>query len=368
MTDVTLQFVLDKAAEAGKEVDKNSVAFTLGFLAGQKMASSKASPTTAEALFQGTKQGYGAMGLTAFYGPPQTNEQGIAVMRAAYDQGVRMFDTAQIYQQFGKPVPGTYVFNEELVGAFAKTVGRENVTLATKFYPGTEYSKEKLFQATDQSLARLGVDCIDLYYCHRMYPEEVVTIEAFMADMKELVVAGKVKHVGLSEASAATIRRAHAVHPVAVIQQEWSLFARDLEEEIVPTCQELGISIVAYSPIARGMLSGALTDPPKDWRASIPYLTEENIEANKVLVAKIKDMAAAKHATAAQICLAWVIHKGGIPIPGTTKVSHVQSNWGACDVVLTPSDMAALEELGNTVKGLRGDESYMKSTFHGQKK
>lgn len=319
-------------------------------------------------------QGFGCMGLTAFYGPAVPTAHGVAVMMEAYKQGVRHFDTAQIYQQFGAVVEGTFKFNEDLVGAFLRTVGREHVTVATKFFPRGgprqgvpyAYSRELLFAETDASLARLGVDTIDVYYLHRMYPEETVSIEVFMADMKALVDAGKIKHVGLSEASAATIRRAHAVHPLACIQQEWSLFARDLEEELVPTCKELGIQIVAYSPIARGLLGGALTEPPKDWRSTIPYLSENNIAANRALVETIEGMAKAKGATVAQVCLAWVMAKGGVPIPGTTSLAHAASNWGATEVRMTEEDMATVEKLGAQVKGLRGDEGYMAGSFHGQ--
>ena len=182
------------------------------------------------------------------------SEHGVAVMTSAYNNGCRMFDTAQIYQQFGEQVPDTFRFNEELVGAFASTIGRENITIATKFFPRREgfrsgpyqYSYELLEKETDASLARLGIDCIDLYYLHRMYPDEVCPVEQIAADMKKLVEAGKIKGYGLSEACAGQIRRAHAVHPISAIQQEWSLFARDLEEEIVPTAKELNIPIVAY--------------------------------------------------------------------------------------------------------------------------
>mmetsp|Transcript_36578 Transcript_36578/g.76765 ORF Transcript_36578/g.76765 Transcript_36578/m.76765 type:complete len:332 (+) Transcript_36578:98-1093(+) len=323
------------------------------------------------------RMGYGCMGLTAFYGPAVTNDHGVAVMQAAHNAGCLMFDTAEIYQQFGEQVPGTYRFNEELVGAFIKSINnRDSVVIATKFMPKREnffsgpymYSFEMLEKACDDSLARLGVDTIDIYYYHRMYPEDVVSIETLAADMKKLVEKGKIKGYGLSEAAPETIRRAHAVHPVTAIQQEWSLFARDLEEEIVPLCKELGIAIVAYSPIARGMLSGALTEPPKDWRKDIPYLSKENMAANKKLIVAIEAIANEKACTSAQICLAWVMKKGGIPIPGTTKKERAVENFAAKDVDLTEEDMDKLEALGSQVKGLRGDEGYMKSTFHSQQK
>lgn len=322
--------------------------------------------------------GYGCMGLTAFYGPPVSNDHGVAVMQASHDAGCLMFDTAEIYQQFGDQVPGTYRFSEELVGAFIKTIKeRDSVVIATKFMPKQEgflsgpyvpYSFEMLEKACDDSLARLGIDTIDIYYLHRMYPEDVVSIETFAADMKKLVKKGKIKGYGLSEAAPETIRRAHAVYPITAIQQEWSLFARDLEEEIVPTCKELDIAIVAYSPIARGMLSGALTETPKDWRKDIPYLTEENMAANKELVDAIEGVANKKGCTSAQVCLAWVMKKGGVPIPGTTKKERAVGNFAAKDVELTEEDMEKLDALGSQVKGLRGDESYMGATFHSQLK
>jgi aryl-alcohol dehydrogenase-like predicted oxidoreductase len=318
-------------------------------------------------------QGFGAMGLTAFYGPAVQNDHGIQVMKSAFDAGCRMFDTAQIYQQFIPEIPeNTCRTNEELVGMFAKEIGRENITIATKFFPRREgfrsgpyqYSWELLLKETEASLTKLGIDCIDLYYLHRMYPENVVTPEAFAADMKRLVELGKIKGYGLSEASSEQIRRAHSVHPLTAVQQEWSLFARDLEADIVPTCKELGINIVAYSPIARGMLGGALTEQPKDWRATIPYLSAENIEANRALVAKIEEIAKSKNTTPAQISLAWVIKKGGIPIPGTTKIERAKTNHESTLLELSNDEMSILEAATEGVKGLRGDEGYMSSTFH----
>ena len=307
-------------------------------------------------LLCGHRQGFGAMGLTAFYGAACSNAHGVAVMTSAHAAGCRLFDTAQIYQQFTPEIPAeTCRYNEELVGRFLRTLSknqRDDIIVATKFYPRRErfragafvYSFELLLKETDASLARLGVDCIDLYYLHRMYPEDVVDMETLAKDMAKLQALGKIRGYGLSEASAEQIRRAHAAFPMSAVQQEWSLFARDLEEEVVPTCQELGIAIVAYSPIARGMLGGALTSPPRDWRSTIPYLTEANIEANRRLVQQAENIAANKGISVAQLCLAWVIAKGGIPIPGTTKVERAASNHtGATGVVLKDQEMAALE-------------------------
>lgn len=329
---------------------------------------------TGDAALEVSVSGFGCMGLTAFYGPAVSNEHAVAVLSKAYELGVRHFDTAQIYQQFGEVVPGTFKYNEEAVGAFIKTVPRDSVTVATKFFTRRDaagnfiYSREMLMEETENSLKRLGVDYIDLYYLHRMYPESVVPIETFMEHMKELVASGKVRCIGLSEATAETIRRAHAVHPLTCIQQEWSLFARDLEEELVPCCRELGIGIVAYSPVARGMLAGMVRTKemtPQDWRKSVPYMTEANVEANIRLVDQIEVLAKKNSATLAQLCLAWVIAKGAVPIPGTTKLAHLESNVAACRLRLDAEDVEALEKLGAQVQGLRGDEAYMKNTFHG---
>jgi len=185
--------------------------------------------------------------------------------------------------------------------------------------------------------------------------------------MNELIANGKVKCVGLSEASADTIRRAHSVCPLTAIQQEWSLFARDLEEEIVPTCNALGIGIVSYSPVARGMLAGMVKskeDVPKDFRASVPYLSSDNVESNIDLIAEIHEMAERKNCSLSQLCIAWVMAQGACPIPGTTKVSHVEENTGANKVKLSDKDIQTLGEYGKRVKGARGNEQYMKMTFH----
>ena len=184
-----------------------------------------------------------------------------------------------------------------------------------------------------------------------------------MGAMKELVEAGKIKCVGLSEASAETIRRANAVHPVTCVQQERSLFARDLEQTIVPTCKELGVGIVAYSPVARGILASAHDATPEDWRASIPYLSADNLADNLSLVEKVKAMAAAKGATEAQLCLAWLTAQGAVPIPGTTKQAHAEENMKAAAIALSEEEAKTLADLGAQVKGERGSESYMQMSF-----
>lgn len=263
-----------------------------------------------------SKMGMGCMSLTAFYGSALPDEEALEVLKGAYRLGVRHFDTAQAY--CAKDSSGQMKYNEELLGKFLKLeeVDASQVTVATKYYPRSDadgkpmWTKELFFQETEKSLQRLGVDCIDLYYFHRIHPKEVVTLEETMEAMKELVDQGKVKRVGLSEASPEAIRRCHKIVPITAIQQEWSLFAYDLEEEIVPLCKELGIGIVSYSPVARGFLTGVLKsseDVKSDWRATIPYLQEENIQENRKLLEKIQDIANKKGCTLSQLCIAWVM-------------------------------------------------------------
>lgn len=313
--------------------------------------------------------GFGCMGLTAFYGEATPEEKAIEVLRGAFDLGVRHFDTAQVYAR--KDKDGTMHYNEELIGKFLATLSedeRKEVSVATKFYPASkDWDEEKFREATLKSKERLGVDSIDLYYFHRVFPKEVATVDVWMGAAKKLVEEGVIKRIGLSEAGPKTIREAHAIHPITCIQQEWSLFARDLEAEVVPTCKELGIGIVAYSPIGRGFLAGAFkskAESPKDWRKDIPYLQEENIDKNLQVLEEMKAMAEEKNCTVGQLCLAWVMAKGAVPIPGTTKLGHVEDNMGALLVTLSEEEVQKLGELGNKVSGARANEDYMSRTFH----
>lgn len=315
-----------------------------------------------------SKLSYGCMGLTAFYGETVIPEnKAIEILKTAYDLGVRHFDTAWVYQR--KEKSGKVHYNEEIVGKFLKTLSeeeRKEVTVATKFYPGQKFDEEWFVEATKQSLERLGVDALDLYYFHRIYPESVCKVEVWMGAAVKLIEQGLIKRIGLSEASPEVIRKANAIHPITAIQQEWSLFARDLEEKVVPTCKELGIGIISYSPIGRGFLAGSFTkkeERPKDWRAGVPYLSEENIESNLQILEDLKAMAEKKKCTTGQLCLAWVMAKGGIPIPGTTKLHHLEDNMGALNVELNKAEIEHLDELGSKVVGARGNESYMKSAF-----
>ena len=292
--------------------------------------------------------GLGCMGMSEFYGTPD-EQGGLATIQRALDLGVTFLDTADMYGPF---------INEQLVGKAIKG-RRDEVQLATKFGNvrgengerlGIDGSPDYVRQACDASLQRLGVDHIDLYYQHRV--DQTVPIEETVGAMKELVEAGKVTHLGLSEASAATIRKAHAVHPITALQTEYSLFTRDLEDEILGVIRELGIGLVPYSPLGRGLLTGAITKDSAlgegDSRTSpyFPRFQGDALDANLALVAKIREIAESKGATPGQLALAWVLAQGDdvAPIPGTKRVKYLEENVGAADVTLTPEDLTALEQ------------------------
>ena len=296
--------------------------------------------------------GLGCMGMSEFYGAPDEAD-GIATIRRALDLGVTFLDTADMYGPFT---------NEQLVGK-AIADRREEVQLATKFGNerrpdgtrlGINGRPEYVRAACDASLERLGVDHIDLYYQHRV--DKSVPIEETVGAMAELVEAGKVLHLGLSEASAATIRRAHAVHPITALQSEYSLFTRDLEDEILPVLLELGIGLVAYSPLGRGLLTGritseeSLTEGDSRRTAYFPRFQGDALEANLRLVEAVREIAATKGATPGQVALAWVLAQGprhglGLaPIPGTKRVKYLEENVASLDVILDADDLAALEQ------------------------
>ena len=289
--------------------------------------------------------GLGCMGMSEFYGTAD-EQAALATIDRALELGVTFFDTADMYGPFT---------NERLVGR-ALAGRRDEVVLATKFGNVRGEGGERLGirgdaayvrAACDASLERLGVDHIDLYYQHRVDP--ATPIEETVGAMKELVEAGKVRHIGLSEASAGTIRRAHAVHPVTALQSEWSLWTRDVEDDVLPTVRELGIGFVAYSPLGRGFLSGRVRSTSDladdDFRRSHPRFRGENFRRNLDLVAKVDELAAAKAITPGQLALAWVLARGGdvVPIPGTTRVAHLEENVRALEVELTEEDLAELE-------------------------
>ena len=294
--------------------------------------------------------GLGCMGMSEFYGTPD-EQSGIDTIHRALDLGVTFLDTADMYGPFT---------NEQLVGRAIKD-RRDEVQLATKFgnernadgsWVGINGSPDYVRRACDASLGRLGVDHIDLYYQHRV--DRTVPIEETVGAMKELVEAGKVRHLGLSEASADTIRRAHATHPITALQSEYSLFTRDVEDEVVPALRELGIGLVPYSPLGRGMLTGAVTRESlesDDSRATgrFPRFSGDALDANLALVDKVRELAADKGCTPGQFALAWVLAQGddrlGVaPIPGTKRVRYLEENVGALDVELTADDLAALEQ------------------------
>lgn len=290
--------------------------------------------------------GLGCMGMSEFYGSAD-EQQGIDTIHRALDLGVTFLDTADMYGPFT---------NERLVGK-AIAGRRDEVQLATKFGNerrpdgtrlGINGRPEYVRAACDASLERLGVDHIDLYYQHRV--DKTVPIEETVGAMAELVEAGKVRHLGLSEASATNIRKAHGTHPITALQTEYSLFTRDLEDEILPVLRELGIGLVPYSPLGRGILTGAIrpgTLAPDDSRNSnyFPRLNGEGLEANLVLVDKVRRIAEDKDCTPGQLALAWVLAQGDdvVPIPGTKRVAYLEENVGAADVHLTSDDLAALD-------------------------
>ncbi|XP_044478016.1 probable aldo-keto reductase 3 isoform X1 [Mangifera indica] len=302
-------------------------------------------------------QGLGCMGMTASYGPSKPEPEMIALIHHAINSGITFFDTSDVYG------PHT---NEILLGKALKEGMRERVELATKF--GINFADGKIEihgdpayvrAACEASLKRLDVDCIDLYYQHRI--DSKVPIEVTIGELKKLVEEGKIKYIGLSEASASTIRRAHAVHPITAVQLEWSLWSRDVEEEIVPTCRELGIGIVAYSPLGRGFFSSGaklLENISKDdFRRHLPRFQPENLDHNKKLFDCVNEMAAKKGCTTSQLALAWVHHQGDdvCPIPGTTKIENFNENIKALSVKLTPEEMVELESIAaaDAVKGDR---------------
>jgi aryl-alcohol dehydrogenase-like predicted oxidoreductase len=307
--------------------------------------------------------GLGCMGMSEFYGASDDSES-IATLNRALDIGVTFWDPADMYGS-GE--------NERLLAKVLAT-RRDEVTLATKFgnvrgpggsFVGIDGRPEYVREAADASLTRLGVEQIDLYYQHRVDPN--VPIEETVGAMAELVAAGKVRYLGLSEASAETIRRAAAIHPIAALQTEYSLWTRDLEAEILPAVRELGIGLVAYSPLGRGFLTGrfrSLEDlPADDWRRLNPRFEGENFAANLAIADRVRELAEAKGRTPAQLALAWLLSRGGdvVPIPGTRSIARLEENAAAADIELTDEELGTLTEGLPEASGTRYPEGSMRA-------
>ncbi|WP_406135996.1 aldo/keto reductase [Streptomyces sp. NBC_01089] len=304
-------------------------------------------------------QGLGCMGMSHGYGASD-DDQSIATIHRAIELGVTLLDTSDFYGAG---------HNEELIGR-ALAGRREQALVATKFGFASRLGEPTRIrgdaayvrQSCEASLRRLGTDHIDLYYQHRVDPD--VPIEETVGAMAELVTAGKVRHLGLSEASARTLRRAHAVHPIAALQSEWSLWTRDLEQEIAPVCRELGIGLVPFSPLGRGFLTGRYTSldglPETDLRRTQPRFTDGNLERNLAIVDRLNELAAARGVTAGQLALAWVQHRGSdvVPIPGTRREKYLEENVAAATLELSAAELAAIDEAApaGSVAGTRYDQ------------
>ena len=314
--------------------------------------------------------GLGCMGMSFSYGPAKDKQEMTSLLRAAVDRGITFFDTAEVYGPFT---------NEELVGE-ALAPFRGKVVIATKFgfdlsgsdnrpgAPGLNSQPEHIKEAVEGSLKRLKVETIDLYYQHRVDPN--VPIEDVAGAVKELIQAGKVKHFGLSEAGAKTIRRAHAVQPLTALQSEYSLWTRTPEREVIPTLEELGIGLVPYSPLGKGFLTGAIkentTFDSTDFRSTLPRFTPEALKANQALIDLLGSIGKRKKATPAQIALAWLLAQKPwiVPIPGTTKLNRLEENIGAVAVELTAEDLRDIDEAASkiNVEGARYPERLEKMT------
>jgi aryl-alcohol dehydrogenase-like predicted oxidoreductase len=314
-----------------------------------------------------TALGFGCMGLSFGYGPAADKQEAIALIRSAVEGGVTFFDTAEVYGP---------LTNEELVGE-ALVPFRKQVVIATKFgfdlasFPGLNSKPEHIKQVAEASLKRLKTDVIDLFYQHRVDPN--VPIEDVAGAVGDLIREGKVKHFGLSEAGAKTIRRAHAVQPLTAVQSEYSLWTRDPEADVLPTCEELGIGFVPWSPLGQGFLTGKLDatttfDSTSDLRATFPRFTPEALKANLAVVDLLRKVAAQKRATPAQIALAWLLAQKPwvVPIPGTRKLERLEENLGAVNIELTPSDLREINAAYSRIKvqGARLSEDHMKLIDH----
>jgi aryl-alcohol dehydrogenase-like predicted oxidoreductase len=308
--------------------------------------------------------GLGCMGMSFSYGPPADKQEMISLIRSAVERGVTFFDTAEVYGPFT---------NEELVGEALYPL-RDRVVMATKFgfkvhaMPGLDSRPEHIKQVAEASLKRLKIDAIDLFCQHRVDPE--VPIEEVAGAVKDLIQQGKVKHFGLSEAGAKTIRRAHAVQPITAVQSEYSLWTRGPEAEVLPTLEELGIGFVPYSPLGKGFLTGKMNEnttfDSSDFRKTLPRFTPEAMKTNQALVNLLGKIAERKKATPAQIALAWLLAQKPwiVPIPGTTKLHRLEENIGAASIELTSDDVCEIESASSKIKveGARYPEHIEKMT------
>jgi aryl-alcohol dehydrogenase-like predicted oxidoreductase len=313
--------------------------------------------------------GLGCMGMSFSYGPPKDKKEMISLLHAAVDRGITFFDTAEVYGP---------LTNEELLGEALAPL-RKKVVIATKFgfnlnpdgspgFQGPNSKPEHIKRTVEGSLKRLKIETIDLLYQHRVDPE--VPIEDVAGTVKELIQSGKVKHFGLSEAGVKTIRRAHAIQPLTALQNEYSLWTRTPEKEVIPTLEELGIGLVPYSPLGKGFLTGAMNDSTKfesnDFRSTLPRFTPAALKANQALVDLLTRIAKRKNATPAQIALAWVLAQKPwfVPIPGTTKLNRLEENNGAADIELTADDLREIETASSqiTIEGARYPERFEKMT------
>lgn len=307
--------------------------------------------------------GLGCMGLSFGYGPATDRTEAVTLIRAAYERGVTFFDTAEAYG------PGT---NEEVVGE-ALAPFRDDIVIATKFgfkngvpADGLDSRPERIRQVADEALSRLRTDRIDLFYQHRVDP--AVPMEDVAGTVKDLILSGKVKHFGLSEAGPASIRSAHAVQPVAAVQSEYSMFWREPEAKILPLLEELGIGFVPFSPLGKGFLTGKLdqntTFAKDDFRSTVPRFAPDALKANQVLVELVRSIASEKGASAAQVALAWLLAQRPwiVPIPGTTKLHRLEENLGGASVVITDEDIARIAQAlaGIEVQGERYNTSYQR--------
>ncbi|XP_027365868.1 perakine reductase-like [Abrus precatorius] len=289
-----------------------------------------------------SRLGFGCAGLSGFYNAPLSHEEGCSIIQEAFHKGITFFDTSDAY--------GDNHYSEFMVGKALKELPREKIQLATKFgffksdeIPiGVKGTPEYVRECCEASLKRLDVNYIDLYYQHRV--DTTVPIEDTVGELKKLVDEGKIRYIGLSEANADTIKRAHVVHPITALQMEYSLWTREIEEEIVPLCRELGIGIVAYSPLGRGFFAGKAvkeTLPSESILATHPRFSKENLEKNKLFYKRLDDLASNHACTPSQLALAWLLHQGNdiIPIPGTTKITNLENNLSSLAVELTDEEL-----------------------------